>query len=214
MNDLAGTLRRRRTEIGTVVLLILGALLVRLAFFSSAPPFLNPDSAGYYAPARHLIFGDGFDLGLRRTPTYPLFIAGVVTFVGEDLQALVTVQHAIFGPLLVTLTYLLGRLLTSRIAAAIAAGVVGISGPLLLYEHYVMTEIPFSILLLGLLCAAVVAVRRSSIGWAAVTGLLFGALIYVCLQTLRRPQAVRIASPEPAPATSTEPAAPAAAQQG
>jgi hypothetical protein len=177
VNDLAGTLRRRRTEIGTVVLLILGALLVRLAFFSSAPPLLNPDSAGYYAPARNLVFGDGFDLGLRRTPTYPLFIAGVVTFVGEDLQALVTVQHAIFGPLLVTLTYLLGRLLTSRIAAAIAAGVVGISGPLLLYEHYVMTEIPFSILLLGVLSAAVIAVRRSSIGWAAVAGLLFGALI-------------------------------------
>jgi hypothetical protein len=177
VSGLAGTFRRHRTEIGIVALLIVGALLVRLAFFSSAPPFLNPDSAGYYAPARNLVYGDGFDLGLRRTPTYPLFVAAVVTFVGEDLQSLVTVQHAIFGPLLVALTYLLGRLLTGRIAAAVAAGMVAISGPLLLYEHYVMTEIPFSILLLALLCSAVVTVRRSSIGWAAVTGLLFGALI-------------------------------------
>ena len=54
---------------------VLGAIVLRAAFFTSAPPFLNPDSAGYYVPARNLVYGDGFDLGLRRTPTYPLFIA-------------------------------------------------------------------------------------------------------------------------------------------
>ena len=95
-------------------------------------------------PGRNLVYGDGFDLGLRRTPTYPLFIAGVVSFVGEDLQALVTVQHFIFGPLLVGLTYLLGRLVAGRLAAILAAALVAISGPLLLYEHYVMTEVPFA----------------------------------------------------------------------
>lgn len=160
-----------------LVLLVFGAIVLRVAFFTSAPPFLNPDSAGYYVPGRNLVYGDGFDLGLRRTPTYPLFIAAVVSFVGEDLQKLVTVQHFVFGPLLVALTYLLGRLVTTRLASVVAAALVGISGPLLLYEHYVMTEVPFAILLLALLSATVLATRHASLLWAGLAGLLFGALV-------------------------------------
>ena len=160
-----------------LVLLVSGAIVLRVAFFTSAPPFLNPDSAGYYVPGRNLVYGDGFDLGLRRTPTYPLFIAAVVSFVGEDLQKLVTVQHFVFGPLLVALTYLLGRLVNTRLASVVAAALVGISGPLLLYEHYVMTEVPFAILLLALLSATVLATRHASLLWAGLAGLLFGALV-------------------------------------
>src|SRR3954451_20114418 len=111
-----------RADVLSVVLLVFGAIVLRVAFFTSAPPFLNPDSAGYYVPGRNLVYGDGFDLGFRRTPTYPLFIAAVVSQVGEDLQALVTVQHFMFGPLLVALTYLLGRLVTSRLVGSVAAG--------------------------------------------------------------------------------------------
>ena len=114
-----------RADVMPLLLLVFGAIVLRVAFFTSAPPFLNPDSAGYYVPGRNLVYGDGFDLGLRRTPTYPLFIAAVVAYVGEDLQALVTVQHFLFGPLLVALTYLLGRLVTSRLAAIVAAALVG-----------------------------------------------------------------------------------------
>jgi hypothetical protein len=97
--------------------------------------------------------------------------------VGEDLQALVTVQHFIFGPLLVALTYLLGRLVAGRLTAILASVLVMVSGPLLLYEHYVMTEVPFAILLLALLSTTILATRRSSLGWAAAAGLLFGLLV-------------------------------------
>ena len=166
-----------RADVMPVMLLVFGVVVLRAAFFTSAPPFLNPDSAGYYVPGRNLVYGDGFDLGLRRTPTYPLFIAAVVSQVGEDLQRLVTVQHFVFGPLLVVLTFLLGRLLAGRLVGVLAAILVGISGPLLLYEHYVMTEVPFAILLLALLSAAVLATRRASLTWAGVAGLLLGTLI-------------------------------------
>jgi len=166
-----------RADVMPIVLLVFGAIVLRVAFFTSAPPFLNPDSAGYYVPGRNLVYGDGFDLGLRRTPTYPLFIAAVVSQVGEDLQKLVTVQHFVFGPLLVALTYWLGRLIAGRLAAILAAVLVGISGPLLLYEHYVMTEVLFGILLLALLSATVLAARRASLGWAGLAGLLLGALV-------------------------------------
>ncbi|MFN8633082.1 MAG: glycosyltransferase family 39 protein [Chloroflexota bacterium] len=166
-----------RADVMPLLLLLFGAIVLRVAFFTSAPPLLNPDSAGYYVPARNLVYGDGFDLGLRRTPTYPLFVAAVVSFVGEDLQALVTVQHFLFGPLLVVLTYLLGRLAASRLTAILASVLVMVSGPLLLYEHYVMTEVPFAILLLASLSTTILATRRASLRWAAATGLLFGLLV-------------------------------------
>ena len=177
MSDRLSVWRDVRADVVPLVLLVFGAVLLRVAFYTSAPPLLNPDSAGYYIPARDLVAGDGFDLGLRRTPTYPLFLAAVVAFVGEDLQAIVTVQHFVFGPLLVGLTYLLGRLVATRAVAIAAGAMVGIAGPLLLYEHYVMTEIPFAILLLALLSTTVLATRRASLRWAAVTGLLFGLFV-------------------------------------
>ncbi|MGE3908727.1 MAG: glycosyltransferase family 39 protein [Chloroflexota bacterium] len=166
-----------RADVWALAALLAGTVVVRLLFYDSAPPLLNPDSGGYYPPGRNLVFGDGFDLGLRRTPTYPLFLAGVILVVGEDLQAIATVQHFIFGPLLVGLTYLLGRLLVGRLTAILSAAVVAISGPLLLYEHYIMTEVPFAILLLALLCATVLSVRRSSLRWAGVAGVLLGLLV-------------------------------------
>jgi hypothetical protein len=160
--------------LGVLLLLVVST---RAAFFNSAPPFLNPDSAGYYVPGRNLAFGEGFNLGLRRTPTYPLFIAGVISLVGEDLQALVTIQHVLFGPLLVLLTYVLARLLADRLVAFVAAALTAVSGPLLLYEHYVMTEVPFAVLLLGLLVALVLARRRGGLRWPMLAGLVFAALI-------------------------------------
>lgn len=170
-------LHRWRLDALALGVLLIVDLSVRLAFFGSAPPFLNPDSAGYYVPGRNLAAGDGFDLGLRRTPTYPLFVAATVSVVGEDLQSIVTVQHFLFGPLLVVLTYMLGRLLADRLVAFLGALLTAISGPLLLYEHYIMTEVPFSILLLAMLVALVTARRRGGLFWAVMTGLVFGALI-------------------------------------
>lgn len=169
--------RAIRADVLPLLLLMFGAILLRGLFFTTAPPMLNPDSAGYYVPARNLVYGDGFDLGLRRTPTYPLFLASVISFVGEDLQAIVTVQHFVFGPLLVALTYLLGRLAASRLVAILAAALVAVSGPLLLYEHYVMTEIPFGLLLLALLSTTILAVKRASLRWAAASGVLLGLLV-------------------------------------
>jgi hypothetical protein len=166
-----------RLDALVLALLLVVDLSVRLTFFGSAPPFLNPDSAGYYVPGRNLAAGEGFDLGLRRTPTYPLFIAGAVALVGEDLQSIATLQHFVFGPLLVALTYVLGRLLADRMLATLAAALTAVSGPLLLYEHYIMTEVPFAILLLATLVALVLAQRRGSLGWTMLTGVLFGALI-------------------------------------
>src|SRR5918911_921859 len=74
---------------------LLVAAVVRLAFTLRPPPFLTPDSQGYYLPGWELANGLGFGPELRRTPLYPLFVGLVVFLFGEDLRGLVLAQHAL-----------------------------------------------------------------------------------------------------------------------
>src|SRR5688572_32341043 len=78
-----------------LVLTIVGlaALALRLAFLFRAPVFIIGDSENYFWPGYQLAREVGFDLDLRRTPGYRLFIVFVVRGVGEDLAALALVQH-------------------------------------------------------------------------------------------------------------------------
>jgi 4-amino-4-deoxy-L-arabinose transferase-like glycosyltransferase len=168
---------RARAHYAALLLLVATAVGLRLALAQAAPPFLNADSPSYYLPARALIDGEGLDLRLQRTPMYPLFIATVVALVGENLQALVVVQHFLFGPITAILTYLLGCLLANRVVGLIAGLLTACSGPLLLYEHYVMTEAPTTVLLLATLLTTILASQRASWRWATTAGVLFGALV-------------------------------------
>src|SRR5687767_249220 len=79
-------------EVGVVLVV---AALVRLAFALRPPPFLTPDSQGYFLPGWELAHGLGFGPELRRTPLYSLFIALVVFVLGEDLRGLVLAQHGL-----------------------------------------------------------------------------------------------------------------------
>src|SRR5437763_9921752 len=85
------------------------ALALRLAFALRPPPFLTPDSQGYFLPGWELAHGLGFSPELRRTPGYPLFIALVVFVVGEDLRGLALAQH-LLGIATAGMAYMLGRL--------------------------------------------------------------------------------------------------------
>src|SRR3954463_9716455 len=80
-----------------LVLTVVGvvALAWRLAFLFRAPVFIIGDSENYFWPGYELAREIGFDLELRRTPAYPLFIAFVVREIGEDLSALALAQHVL-----------------------------------------------------------------------------------------------------------------------
>ena len=167
----------RHPDLWAILLIVAVAVLIRIAFAASAPPFIDPDGEGYYLPAHDLVFGLPFQPDLRRTPVYPFFIAAVIWLFGEDLQRLMTVQHFVVGPPSAALTYVLGRLLTGRLVALIAGLLVAVSGPFLLYEHYLLTDAPFTLLLLLTLVVVLWAARRASLGWAALGGLAFGVTI-------------------------------------
>ncbi|MDP8921908.1 MAG: glycosyltransferase family 39 protein, partial [Chloroflexota bacterium] len=167
----------RSPDLWAILLIVAVATAIRIAFAASAPPFIDPDGEGYYLPAHDLVAGLPFQPDLRRTPVYPFFIAAVIRLFGEDLQTLVTVQHFVVGPPSAALTFVLGRLLTGRLVALVAGLLIAVSGPFLLYEHYLLTDGPFTVLLLLTLVVVLWAARRASLGWAALGGLLFGVTI-------------------------------------
>lgn len=139
--------------------LLLVAVLVRGAFVFRAPLFLRRDSVAYFQSGYALANGLGFDLPLRRTPLYPLFVAGVVWTLGEDLRGLAVAQH-LLGLVTVAATYWLGTAMFGRVAGALAGLMVALSAPLLIHEHYILAEPLFiPLLTLGLL-ALVYAIRR------------------------------------------------------
>jgi 4-amino-4-deoxy-L-arabinose transferase-like glycosyltransferase len=160
--------------------ILLAAVAIRLAFTFRAPLFLVHDSITYFQAGYDFARGYGFELAFKRTPLYPLFIAAVVAVVSEDLQALGFVQH-LLGIGSALMTYLLGRALFGRPAGLIAGLLVALSGPLIIYEHYILAEPIFIPLLLAFALALVRGVRsataspslsRAAFGWLALAGLL------------------------------------------
>lgn len=163
--------RSGRLDLGLVLLL---AAVVRLAIALRPPPFLTPDSQGYFLPGWELANGLGFGPELRRTPLYPFFVALVVFLFGEDLRALVLAQHGL-GVVTAGLTWVLGRLAFGRLAGLTAGLGVALAGPLLIYEHYVLTESLFTGLLTLAMLLALRALRLPSRRRLLAAGLALAA---------------------------------------
>jgi hypothetical protein len=167
-----------------VFVVALVATFMRASFLAAGPPtFVTPDSDDYLWPGYALASGLGFEPELRRPPLYPIFI-GAVLASGGNLATIAVVQHGL-GVLTAALTFGLGRVafgqLAGRLAGLLAGLMVALSGPLLIYEHYLMSEALFTLTLtLGLL-ALVAALRRPSAPWLLAAGAA------VALAALTRP---------------------------
>jgi 4-amino-4-deoxy-L-arabinose transferase-like glycosyltransferase len=150
---------------GTLIALLgvgLLALVVRLAFTFRAPPFVTNDSLSYLLPGFDLVHGGGFAPILKRPPLYPLFVGGVLGALGDDLRALTLVQH-LLGVGTVLLTYAIGRSVFGPGTGLLAALLVAVSGPVVVTEHYLMSEGLFTALLLAGLLAYLSGIRAGTI---------------------------------------------------
>jgi hypothetical protein len=182
---------RDHPDLVLVVGLVVVAVVVRAMLLTRAPLFLRRDSIAYYQVGWEFANGLGFDLPLRRTPLYPLFIAGVVWTLGEDLRGLALAQH-LLGLVTVVATYFLGRAMFGRVAGAVAALAVALSAPLLIYEHYILAEPLFIPLLVIGTLLVVLALQRVSGGQAAggrraLSGLYLAGGLILALAALSRP---------------------------
>jgi 4-amino-4-deoxy-L-arabinose transferase-like glycosyltransferase len=155
-----------------VVLLVAAGF--RLAFAFRAPAFfIGGDSQTYLLPAYDLVTGAGFSPILKRPPLYPLFVAGSFDMFGLDLRGLALLQH-IVGLVTVALTYFLGVVVGGRLVGVVAALIVAINGPLIVYERYVMSETLAACLTTAATLALVVGLRGASRGQLLVAGGLLG----------------------------------------
>jgi hypothetical protein len=152
---------------------LLVAALTRARFLSAGPPtFVTPDSDDYLWPGFALASGLGFEPELRRTPLYPIFIAAVLAS-GGDLGTLAAVQH-VLGIVTAGLTFGLGRVAfgarAGRVAGLLAGLLAALSGPLIIYEHYLMSESLFTLVLTLALLVLVTALRWPTTAWLLSAG--------------------------------------------
>lgn len=153
--------------------ILLLALLLRLGFGFRAPPFVTNDSLSYLLPGFDLLNGGTFSPILKRPPFYSLFISSVFGLFGEDLRLLMLVQH-LLGVGTVALAFGIGRVLFGTVPGLLAALLTALSGPVIITEHYLMSEALFTFLLASGLLAYFGGIRSRSIGLLALAGALLG----------------------------------------
>ena len=178
---------KRHPDLAALLLVLLVAVAVRGIVLYRAPVFATGDSEGYLAPGYALARGVDFDLASKRTPGYPWLVAFAIATGGEDLRALIFLQHGL-GILTAGLTFALGRICftparVGRIVGLIAGLSIALNGGMILSEHTVMTETLFVPLVVGTLTALVAALRGGNLLWFGVAGILLG------FATLTRPVA-------------------------
>jgi hypothetical protein len=175
---------RRHPDAVCLAVVLLVAMSFKLGFALRIAPFIAKDSQAYFLPAYDLVHSGQFELGLRRTPAYPLFLSGALLLLGDDLRGIVLTQH-LLGIATAGLAYVLGRLLAGEHAGAgrvvgLAAGMLsGISSPLVTYEHYLLTEALFAFSVTAMLVALIWASRRAHPARWLLAGLLIGAAAMV-----------------------------------
>lgn len=156
-----------------LALVVIAAAVLRGAFAFRVPVFVTKDSLEYVQPALMLVGGGPLELAQRRTPVYPLVMAGTVGLLGQDLLGITFFQH-LLGVGTAALTFVIGRLTFGRAAGLIGGLLAGLSGPLLIYEHYLITESVFGFLLVAAVCSFVAGLSRRRDELLALGGLALG----------------------------------------
>jgi 4-amino-4-deoxy-L-arabinose transferase-like glycosyltransferase len=157
------------------VAILVAALAIRIAWVLATPDYkLVHDALDYDNHAASIAAGDGFALSYGRPtafrpPLYPIFLAGVYFFTGQDLVA-ARIANAFVGTGIVALIGLLAFQLWGRRESLVAMALGAVYVPLILVGQSVMSE-PLAVLcMLGALAAAL---RR----WALLAGVLMGLAI-------------------------------------
>src|SRR6187431_2754413 len=138
---------RAHPDLLAILLIVLVAFTIRSAFAFRVPAFVTKDSIEYVEPALALVDGEPFILAQRRTPVYPIMMAGSVALFGRDLLAITFAQH-LLGIGTAIFTYGIGRHTFGRAAGVLAGLGAALSSPLLIYEHYLITESVFTFFLI------------------------------------------------------------------
>jgi 4-amino-4-deoxy-L-arabinose transferase-like glycosyltransferase len=156
-----------------LALILLAALLARVAFLVLFGDTLSLGASGYDAYAANLIEGQGYTRFEDRSgdsdlpPLYPFFLAGVYTVLGRDPLAVAAVQ-AVLDLVVVGLVLIIGRRVAGETVGLLAATFYGLY-PYLLFQNLSVNDTGLFILLLAAGIALTYTARDSQ-HWAAAAG--------------------------------------------
>ena len=170
---------RSHPDLSVLLLLALKATIPRGFLQATAPTFVFAESPSYVEPALSLVNGQGLTAHLQRLIGYPLLVAAGLAPTG-NLGFVTALQHSL-GIETVALTYLLGRACANRLVGLAAGLAIALSAPQLIYEQALLTEAPFTLLLVSFCLLLLWSLRRGSLYPALLAGLL------LAITTLVRP---------------------------
>lgn len=163
-------------------------IVVLLAAAGSPQRYWSQDDRDYLGLAFHLhagyVAGAGqwFDVGLRRTPVYPLVLRAVFDVFGRHYVAVVAVQ-VLIATATVGLTFWLARLVLPERYAVGAALLIAIDPASIVFANQMLTETLFALLITVGVGLIVIARRRGDARLGVAAGLILG------LSALTRPVA-------------------------
>jgi len=139
--------------------------------------WVYPDSIDYIQLAGGIVDSLDFtnELYLVRTPGYPLLLAGIFRFAGEySPVAIVIVQHAMILASALLTAAIAFRLTDNRRVALLAGCLCGCSLQLLAYANLVLTETPYTLVLIAALYALIRFIDDQRWRWLALASALAG----------------------------------------
>jgi 4-amino-4-deoxy-L-arabinose transferase-like glycosyltransferase len=188
------------------VLVLVGVVTLQALLFARVNPdriVPGTDSEQYDLMARQLIAGHGLTLDaqppfaptLFREPGYPLFVAALYRLDGMQVDPIVAAQAVLLG-LTAGFTALVGMRLFGTVPGLIGGALFGLNSEADHYAHWLLTEVPFTFLLLASLALALRAQadgRRRRDFLACGIGLGLAALVRVIASALVLPIGVVLA---------------------
>lgn len=162
-----------------LILLTGGALRIALWSWVGDAPLTIWDERDYNTLAVNLEERGEFALRAGvptsiRPPLYPALVAGVYRLVGVENHRAVRLLQAAISLVSVALVFWLGLMLYSRRVGVWAAGLLAFYPSLLGYNNLLLTEVLFTVLLIGTCCAIVRAYRRDAVAPLVAAGVLLG----------------------------------------
>jgi len=161
-----------------------GGLAAAIAVLSLGAKSLwvTPEARGYVVLAAGIAERWDFshDLFLLRTPGYPLLLASIFACFGSiSPWAILVVQHLMMIASVVLLTATAWRLTRGRVASLLAGALLASNLQLWAYAGMVMSEVPYTLVVIACAHSAVRAVQESSGRALAVASLLAGVAYLV-----------------------------------
>ncbi len=153
--NLIGETSFQRCPPSILILVGVVATAINALSFAASQLWVSPDASYYVELAGGIADRSGFrsELFLIRPPGYPLMLAAIFrSFGNHSPEAIMCIQHAMVIATALLVAFIAWQLTASRWVAALAGLMAACSLQLIAYANLIMTEVPYTLALVGSVC--------------------------------------------------------------